>query len=130
MEGAEDSLSAILGVLSELAAGDLRGLYLAWLSAYGEWERDEDPFGGEDEEAVEPPVPAGLGLTAPPTPASTTPTSGTQDPRFTGTDFDHNLALAEQVKATAAGARQTSAGRAGMAAVPVTAGYHGGRRGV
>jgi hypothetical protein len=41
-------------------------LYLAWLSAYGEWERDEDAFGEEDEEATEPPVPAGLGeLTAP-----------------------------------------------------------------
>jgi hypothetical protein len=66
VEGAEDSLSAIVGVRSELATGDLRGLYLAWLSAYGEWERDEDAFGDEDEEAVEPPVPAGLGsLTAP-----------------------------------------------------------------
>jgi len=66
VEGAEDSLSAIVGVRSELAAGDLRGLYLAWLSAYGGWERDEDAFGDEDEEAVEPPVPAGLGsLTAP-----------------------------------------------------------------
>lgn len=66
VEGAEDSLSAIVGVRSELAAGDLRGLYLAWLSAYGGWERDEGALGDEDEEAVEPPVPAGLGsLTAP-----------------------------------------------------------------
>jgi len=66
VEGAEESLSAIVGVRSELAAGDLRGLYLAWLSAYGGWERDEDAFGDEDEDAVEPPVPAGLGsLTAP-----------------------------------------------------------------
>jgi len=66
VEGAEDSLSAIVGVRSELAAGDLRGLYLAWLSAYGGWEGDEDAFGDEDEDAVEPPVPAGLGsLTAP-----------------------------------------------------------------
>ena len=66
MEGAEDSLSAIVGVRSELAAGDLRGLYLAWLSAYAERERDADASGNEDEEAVEPPVPAGLGsLTAP-----------------------------------------------------------------
>jgi hypothetical protein len=62
VEGAEDSLSAIVGVRSELAAGDLRGLYLAWLSAYGAWERDEDAFGEEEE----PLVPAGLGsLTAP-----------------------------------------------------------------
>src|SRR5262245_4975014 len=52
----------------------LRSLYLAWLSAYGGWDRDEDAFGGygedvfggDDEDAVEPPVPAGLGsLTAP-----------------------------------------------------------------
>jgi hypothetical protein len=34
-------------------------------SGYGGWERDEDAFGDEDEEEVEPPVPAGLGsLTA------------------------------------------------------------------
>ena len=66
VEDAEDSLSAIVGVRSELAAGDLRPLYLAWLSGYGVWERDEDAFADEDEEEAEPPVPAGLGsLTAP-----------------------------------------------------------------
>ncbi|HEY4852081.1 MAG TPA: hypothetical protein VII22_14920 [Streptosporangiaceae bacterium] len=67
LEDAEDSLSAIVGIRSELAAGDLRPLYLAWLSGYGVWGRDEDAFGDEDEEEeVEPPVPAGLGsLTAP-----------------------------------------------------------------
>lgn len=66
VEGAEDSLSAIVGARSELAAGDLRPLYLAWLSAYGGWERNEDAFEHEDEDDVEPPVPAGLGsLTAP-----------------------------------------------------------------
>jgi hypothetical protein len=66
VEDAEDSLSAIVGVRSELAAGDLRPLYLAWLSAYGSWERDEDAFGADDEDTAEPPVPAGLGsLTAP-----------------------------------------------------------------
>jgi hypothetical protein len=65
VEDAEDSLSAIVGVRSELAAGDLRPLYLAWLSGYGVWERDENAFGDEDEEEVEPAVPAGLGsLTA------------------------------------------------------------------
>lgn len=65
-EGAEDSLSAIVGVRSELAAGDLRPLYLAWLSACGVWERDEDAFDEEDEDGLEPPVPVGLGsLTAP-----------------------------------------------------------------
>ncbi len=66
VEGAEESLSAIVGVRSELAAGDLRALYLAWLSAHGRWQGDEDAFGDEDEDAVEPPVPAGLrSLTAP-----------------------------------------------------------------
>jgi hypothetical protein len=66
VEDAEDSLAAIVGVRSELAAGDLRPLHLAWLSAYGGWERDEDAFGDEDEDELEPPVPAGLGpLTAP-----------------------------------------------------------------
>ena len=65
-EDAEESLSAIVGVRSELAAGDLRPLYLAWLSGYGVWERDEDAFGEEDEDKLEPLVPAGLGsLTAP-----------------------------------------------------------------
>jgi hypothetical protein len=64
-EDLEGSLSAIVGARSELAAGDLRPLYLAWLSGYGTWERDEDAFDDEDAEVVEPPVPAGLGsLTA------------------------------------------------------------------
>jgi hypothetical protein len=64
-EDAEDSLSAIVGVRAELAAGDLRPLYLAWLSGYGVWERDEDAFDEDDEDEKEPPVPAGLGsLTA------------------------------------------------------------------
>ncbi len=63
---ADDSLTAIVGVRAELAAGDLRPLYLAWLSAYGTWERDEEAFDDEDEDRREPPVPAGLGsLTAP-----------------------------------------------------------------
>jgi hypothetical protein len=66
VEDAEDSLSAIVGARSELAVGDLRPLYLAWLSAYGAGERDEDAFDDEDEDNVEPPVPAGLGsITAP-----------------------------------------------------------------
>jgi hypothetical protein len=65
VEDTEESLSAIVGVRSELAAGDLRPLYLAWLSGYGVWERDEDSFVEEDEDEMEPPVPAGLGsLTA------------------------------------------------------------------
>jgi|SRR5215467_754798 len=66
VEGAEDSLSAIVGVRAELAAGDLRPLYLAWLAAYGTWERDEDAFDYDEENDLEPPVPAGLStLTAP-----------------------------------------------------------------
>jgi hypothetical protein len=66
VEGEEDSLSAIVGVRTELAAGDLRPLYLAWLAAYGTWERDEDAFGYDEENDLEPLVPAGLGtLTAP-----------------------------------------------------------------
>jgi hypothetical protein len=66
VEGAEDALSAIVGVRAELAAGDLRALYLAWLAAYGTWERDEDAFDYDDEGELEPPVPVGLGaLTAP-----------------------------------------------------------------
>jgi hypothetical protein len=64
-EDFQGSLSAIVGARSELAAGDLRPLYLAWLSGYGTWERDEDAFADEDANVVEPPVPAGLGsLTA------------------------------------------------------------------
>ncbi|MEO3802087.1 hypothetical protein [Nonomuraea sp. B1E8] len=62
----ERSLSAIVGIRAELAAGDLRPLYLAWLSAYGAWERDEDAFDYEEEDELEPPVPPGLGsLSAP-----------------------------------------------------------------
>jgi len=60
---AEALLSAIVGVRAELAAGDLRPLYLAWLAAYGAWERDEDVFDSDAD--LEPPVPPGLGgLTA------------------------------------------------------------------
>ncbi|TDC85591.1 hypothetical protein [Actinomadura sp. 7K507] len=66
VEGADDSLSAIIGVRTELATGDLRPLYLAWLAAYGSWERDEDAFEQDEEDELEPPVPAGLrALTAP-----------------------------------------------------------------
>ncbi|MGW3959066.1 hypothetical protein ACWED2_04520 [Amycolatopsis sp. NPDC005003] len=61
----ENLLSSIVGVRAELATGDLRPLYLAWLAAYGAWERDEDAFDREADNELEPPVPAGLGtLTA------------------------------------------------------------------
>ncbi|RCG23373.1 hypothetical protein DQ384_33940 [Sphaerisporangium album] len=66
VEDAEDALSAVVGVRAELAAGDLRPLYLAWLSAYRVWERDEDAFDDEEEDTLEPAVPPGLGtLSAP-----------------------------------------------------------------
>jgi hypothetical protein len=62
----EGSLAAIVGIRGEIAAGDHRGLYLAWLAGYGTWERDEADFDDEDNDEPEPPVPAGLGtLTAP-----------------------------------------------------------------
>jgi hypothetical protein len=62
----ERSLPAIVGIRAELAAGDLRPLYLAWLSAYGVWERDEEAFDYEEEDTMEPPIPPGLGsLSAP-----------------------------------------------------------------
>jgi hypothetical protein len=60
------SLSGIVGVRTELADGDLRPLYLAWLAGYGTWERDEDAFDYADEDELEPPVPPGLAtLTGP-----------------------------------------------------------------
>jgi hypothetical protein len=60
------SLSGIVGVRTELADGDLRPLYLAWLAGYGTWERDEDAFEYADEDELEPPVPPGLAtLTGP-----------------------------------------------------------------
>jgi hypothetical protein len=63
---AETILSAIVGVRTELAAGDLRPLYLAWLAGYGVWERDEDAFDRDADDDLEPPVPPGLAtLTAP-----------------------------------------------------------------
>jgi hypothetical protein len=59
-------LSSLVGVRAELAAGDLRPLYLAWLAAYGTWERDEDVFDDDADDDLEPPVPPGLRtLTAP-----------------------------------------------------------------
>jgi hypothetical protein len=57
---AESWLPAILGVRAELAAGDLRPLYLAWLAGYGSWERDEWAFDRDHDDESEPPVPPGL----------------------------------------------------------------------
>ncbi|WP_433729629.1 hypothetical protein ACQP0C_00885 [Nocardia sp. CA-129566] len=60
VEDAQTSLSAIVGVRADLAAGDLRPLYLAWLAGYGMWERDEWAFGRDHDDQLEPPVPPGL----------------------------------------------------------------------
>lgn len=49
----EDRLASIMPVRAELAAGDMRLLYLAWLLCVQDGELNED--------LVEPPVPAGLG---------------------------------------------------------------------
>ncbi|MBC2900536.1 hypothetical protein [Streptomyces cupreus] len=65
IEGAVDSLAALIGVRDELATGDLRPLYLAWLSALAAWELEDDDE-NEYLSCPEPPVPVGLGeLTAP-----------------------------------------------------------------
>ncbi|MBZ9637974.1 hypothetical protein [Streptomyces sp. PSKA30] len=63
LEGADDSLAALIGVRDVLAADDLRPLYLAWLSALAAWElMDEDE---EEYQTCPAPVPADLGeLTA------------------------------------------------------------------
>jgi hypothetical protein len=62
-------LGALVGVRAELAAGDLRALYLGWLAALSAGEYGTlDEFDGDDAEgaAMEPAVPAGLGrLTGP-----------------------------------------------------------------
>lgn len=66
VSGPDGVLAAIVGVRSEIASGDLRGLYLAWLAGVGSWERHEDVFDRAFDEEPEPPLPAGLGrLTAP-----------------------------------------------------------------
>ena len=45
---------------ADLAAGDFRPLYLAWLAGYGSWERDEWVFDRDHDDELEPPVPPGL----------------------------------------------------------------------
>ncbi|MEY9966143.1 hypothetical protein ABIA33_004202 [Streptacidiphilus sp. MAP12-16] len=64
-EDVDDSLAPIVGIRGELASGDLRALYLAWLSALTVWELQDDDEDAYQEE-LEPLVPPGLGqLTAP-----------------------------------------------------------------
>ncbi|MFB8775374.1 hypothetical protein [Streptomyces broussonetiae] len=60
------TLAPFTTLRTELDAGDLRPLYLAWLSALTRWELEEDVDEDEYTHAIEPPVPAGLAhLTGP-----------------------------------------------------------------
>jgi hypothetical protein len=60
------TLASFTTLRTELAAGDLRPLYLAWLSALTRWELEEDVAEDEYTSTLEPPVPAGLAhLTGP-----------------------------------------------------------------
>jgi hypothetical protein len=52
-EGGEGWLASLITVRSDLLAGDLRALYLGWLSAVQTWELEDN--------ATEPPIPPGLG---------------------------------------------------------------------
>ncbi len=64
----EGWLASLLPLRAELLAGDLRALYIGWLAGGPRPEEDEDDFGDEDgeaDEAVEPPVPPGLGESSP-----------------------------------------------------------------
>lgn len=60
------SLAALIGVRAELAAGDLRPLYLAWLASLTdrpEWDEADDDSSTEDDQdhsRLEPPCPPGL----------------------------------------------------------------------
>ncbi|MFJ9379403.1 hypothetical protein [Streptomyces sp. NPDC101455] len=60
------TLASFTTLRTELAAGDLRPLYLAWLSMLTRWELEEDVDEDDYTVTVEPPVPAGLAqLTGP-----------------------------------------------------------------
>ncbi|MCX4882580.1 MULTISPECIES: hypothetical protein [unclassified Streptomyces] len=60
------TLASFTTLRTELAAGDLRPLYIAWLSALTRWELEEDVDEDEYTSTIEPPVPAGLAqLTGP-----------------------------------------------------------------
>jgi hypothetical protein len=63
----DGQLATMVQARADLAAGDLRLLYLAWLMSI-QWldVDDEDNEGEDNEDEIEPPVPAGLGsLSAP-----------------------------------------------------------------
>ena len=59
VDGNEGPLAALVGVRAELAAGDLRPLYLGWLAALGANRYGLDPEAG-DAAVLEPRVPPGL----------------------------------------------------------------------
>ncbi len=60
------TLASFTTLRTELAAGDLRPLYLAWLSGLTRWELEEDVDEDAYASALEPPVPTGLAhLTGP-----------------------------------------------------------------
>jgi hypothetical protein len=52
-------LALVVGVRAEPPVIP-RPLYLAWLAAYGAWERDEDVLDRDADDDLEPPVPPGL----------------------------------------------------------------------
>lgn len=60
-ENGQGLLSSIIGVRAELAAGDLRPLYLAWLASCSSYDLDGDAFDAD----LEPPVPSGLARLTP-----------------------------------------------------------------
>ncbi|MGH6656083.1 MAG: hypothetical protein ACRDVE_12870, partial [Actinocrinis sp.] len=62
VDGGPGPLGALVGVRAELAAGDLRPLYLGWLAALSAGEfgcLEEFDDGADEEDVLEPAVPAG-----------------------------------------------------------------------
>ncbi|MGI5134230.1 MULTISPECIES: hypothetical protein [unclassified Streptomyces] len=102
------ALSAFVGLRAELAAGDLRPLYVAWLAGLTSWELAEDD---EEEYAleVEPPVPAGLA-------SLTGPQRALAD--FLCVDADLLTAAAESSESATADAVDRAALAAFIAALP------------
>ncbi|GAA3784247.1 hypothetical protein [Streptomyces chiangmaiensis] len=102
------ALSTFVGLRAELAAGDLRPLYVAWLAGLTAWELAEDD---EEEYAleVEPPVPAGLA-------SLTGPQRALAD--FLCVDADLLTAAAESSESATADAVDRAALAAFIAALP------------
>jgi hypothetical protein len=53
-------LSTLIGIHAELAAGDLRPLYLAWLACHNPTGTGDHSWGHHTDDDLEPPVPPGL----------------------------------------------------------------------